>query len=365
MRVFFAAGGTAGHINPAIAIAEIIKNKYPNACFLFAACKNSMEERILTQAGYEITYINIHGIKRKSPIKNLRLLKEIPLSIYHAKRMIRSFSPDIVIGTGGYLSYPIVHAAQKLKIKTALHESNAAPGLTTKLLSKRANAVMVSMEAAFAQFPEGTQCYHVGTPLRSSFISTNAYTARKALGITKDQFFILSFGGSLGAEALNQCCINLMQELPREYKNLIWVHATGEKNFPFVIKKLQETGRKLPEGCSILPYIHNMAEYMAAADVVICRSGASTLAELSCLGKPSLLVPYPYATQNHQLKNAEAMANLGGAFLVHEDADMQVKVKRDILRLLHDRSARHLMGSRARLLQGDNTSKKILEALKI
>ncbi len=365
MRVFFAAGGTAGHINPAIAISEIIKTKYPDARFIFAACPNSMEERILTTAGYEITYLNIHGLKRKLSLQNMRLLAEIPLAVQRAKSSIKAFAPDIVIGTGGYISYPVLRAAKALNIKTALHESNATPGLSAKLLAKKTDVVMVSMEAAITQFPKGISCCHVGTPLRNSFQMTNRFAARKKLGLPPAQPLILSFGGSLGAEALNNSCIQLMLDMASQANPPIWIHATGEKNYHRVIEYIQKTGRTPPRTCRILPYIHNMAEYMVAADVVICRSGASTLAELSYLGKPSLLVPYPYATQNHQFKNAQAMESIGGGFVIPEGEAMTEEMKSKLSRLLRDSNLRHLMGARAKDLQGYNTPQKILNALHI
>ena len=365
MRVFFAAGGTAGHIYPAIAIAEIIKSKYKDAEFLFAACHDSMEERMLQKEGYQTVYLNIHGLKRSLTLKNVRILAEVPKAIHVAKKYLRAFAPDIVIGTGGYICYPVLRAAKALHIKTALHESNAIPGLTAKLLAKKSDVVMVSMAAAAAQFSQKVNCQHVGTPLRSSFSTTNRFTARKRLGIPTDQFMILSFGGSLGAESLNKCCVNLMGELQSKTISFAWVHATGEKNYEATQSHLLSSAQTIPPSCRIVPYIHNMADYMSASDLIICRSGASTLAEISTLGKPSILIPYPNAAKDHQSMNAQAMEWLGGAYVVYEGEAMETTLKEKLQYLLGNDIVRQTMGRNARKLQGENIPSRILKALKI
>ena len=360
MRVFFAAGGTAGHIYPAIAIAEIIKNKYPSAEFLFAATKGAMEDRLLGEYGFHTTYIHIHGLKHKFSLHNLRVLAELPKAVGDAKKALQTFRPHLVIGTGGYICYPTLRAAQKLGIKTALHESNAVPGLTVKLLASKTDVLMLSFEDAAANFPSHPNCHHVGTPLRDAFGSVNRQKARAALGIPPQQLCILSFGGSLGAQMLNSTCVKLMNELGEQDDGLTWFHATGQKNYANVAEST-----KLPPNCHLLPYISDMATYMAAADLVICRAGASTLAELSTLGKPSILVPYPHATKQHQLKNALSMQRLGGALVVEENEDFDLRLKEALYTFKVDPQKRNYMGMRARLLQGVNVEQKILSSLGI
>jgi len=322
VRILLAGGGTGGHINPAISIANEIKLHNPDAEFLFAATPHGMENTLVPKAGYEVAHIKVAGFKRSlSPanlIHNFKALGYLMTASSRAKKIITDFKPDAVIGTGGYLSGPVLLAAQKMKIPTFIHEANAFPGVTTKALAKNADVIMLAFPEAKKHLPEDKHYEIVGMPVRQEFITTSKSEARKELGID-DNFTILSFGGSQGALKINEIAADIMQ----------WHHKKGEINhihgygkhgkdtFPMMLKERNIDISKSTR-IEIKEYIDNMHLYVAAADIVISRAGASTVMELEVAGKASVLVPYPYATENHQFHNAKALADADASILVEE-----------------------------------------------
>ncbi|MGN0551175.1 MAG: undecaprenyldiphospho-muramoylpentapeptide beta-N-acetylglucosaminyltransferase [Acutalibacteraceae bacterium] len=321
MRIIFAGGGTAGHINPALAVAGFIREKMPDAEILYIGAKGGMEERLVPQAGFKFKSISISGFKRSfspSAIKdNIITAKRAITASAESKKIIKEFKPDICMGTGGYVSGPVIRTAAKMGIPTVIHEQNAFPGVTTKMLSKYAKRVMLAMPAAKAHLDKNVKCVTTGNPVRGEILTADKESSRKKLELD-DRPVILSFGGSLGARKINEGVADLIARSGKDKKYQI-IHAYGQygKWFPDL---LREKGIE-PEDCKnldIREYINNMPTCMAAADLVICRAGAITLSELQAQGKPAILIPSPNVAENHQYHNAMAMANADAAVVIEE-----------------------------------------------
>ncbi|MBQ5321781.1 MAG: undecaprenyldiphospho-muramoylpentapeptide beta-N-acetylglucosaminyltransferase [Oscillospiraceae bacterium] len=339
MRVLLAGGGTGGHINPALAIANEIKKNEPDSEILFAGTPKGMEAKLVPQAGYNFTTIKVAGFQRKltpyNIYRNIKALWYLVFSGARAARIIKSFKPDIVIGTGGYVSGPIVKKAQNLGIKTAIHEQNAFPGVTTKLLAPAADAVMLAFPKAKEFLPESCKFHITGNPIRESILLARKDKSRKALGLD-DRFCLLSFGGSLGAETINRVASEVIALNIGEFNH---IHATGKYGTELVPELLKKKGiENLPSGTIVREYIDNMDECLAAADLVVCRAGAITLSELAAAGKPAVLIPSPNVAENHQFKNAKAVEE-NGAALVYEDKNIDYEaVAKDIVSLINDKN---------------------------
>ncbi len=337
MRILLAGGGTAGHINPALAIAGYVREKEPGAEILYVGAKGGMEERLVSQAGYNIKTIEISGFQRKLNFnalkKNLKTLNLIFKSSKESKKIIKEFKPDICIGTGGYVSGPVIKTAQKMKIKTLIHEQNAYPGVTNKMLSKKADKVMLAVEDAKKHMNLNCNFEVTGNPVRGEIIKTEKESARKKLGLD-ERPVILSFGGSLGARAINEAVLELLIDTSKtdKYQH---IHAYG-KYGKWILDKLRDNGVKLKEhkNLDIREYIDNMPECLAAADVVICRAGAITISELQVKGKAAILIPSPNVAENHQYHNAMALVNRNAAQIIEEknlNGKYLIKVVKQVL----------------------------------
>lgn len=322
MKVLLAGGGTAGHINPAIAIAQYIRSQQPDAKILFAGTPKGMEAELVKKAGFDFTPIKVGGFRRSLSVENLlhnmQSAYYLVTSDFAAKRIVREFQPDLVIGTGGYVSGPIVLAASKAGIRTAIHEQNAFPGVTNKILAKRVDRVYLAVEEAKKLLDPSAHCVVVGNPIRQTILKKDKAAARKELGLD-GRMCVLSFGGSLGAAVINRMAADLM-EWNSDGKKINHIHGYGRQGKELFPKLLAERGLNLEQmpGVSAREYIDNMATCLAAADLVICRSGAMTLSELEATGKPSILVPSPYVAENHQYHNAMVLVNRRAACLIQE-----------------------------------------------
>lgn len=322
MRAILTGGGTAGHINPAIAIAQEIKKQEPSSEILFIGTPNGMEAGLVQKAGFPFQGVEVQGLHRKLTIKNIahniKAVKYALMAGPAAKKIIQNFRPDIVIGTGGYVSGPVVRKAAQLGIPTAIHEQNAYPGVTNKILAKHADLIFLPVEKAKEFLPSGKQYFVVGNPVRESIIFKRKEEARKELGLDHN-LCILSYGGSLGAAKLNQIVADIM-EWHCKKGEINHIHATGKMGktvFPELLKQ-RGIDPKLYPRLDIREYIDNMDTCMAAADLVICRAGASTLSELQAAGKPSVLIPSPNVTENHQYHNAMVLAEQHAAVVIEE-----------------------------------------------
>lgn len=321
MKILLAGGGTAGHINPAIAIAGYFKQKHKDVQILFAGTPNGMEVELVKKAGFEITSIKVSGFRRSlSPeniAHNLKSLYYLCTCNSTAKKIIRDFNPDLVIGTGGYVSGPIVLTASKMGYKTAIHEQNAFPGITNKLLAKKVDRVFLAVEEAKKMLECKNEPIVVGNPIRQSVIFKTKESAKKELGLD-DRMCILSFGGSLGADIINKMAVDLIEWNKDGKVNHIHAYGRlGKELFPKLIKD-KDIDLSIMPFENVREYIDNMDTCLAASDLVICRSGAMTLSELQATGKASVLVPSPYVAENHQYHNAMVLVNNNAAKLIEE-----------------------------------------------
>ena len=315
MRVLLSGGGTAGHINPAIAIADLIKRKAKDSEIAFVGTPNGMENRLVAAAGYPMLHIRVEGLSRSLSPKNLRAAWLALTSIGAAKRILADFSPDIVIGTGGYVCFPILYAASAAGIPCALHESNAFPGLTTRRLAPRMDGIWLNFAETEKELPRGcVKPIHTGNPLRESFAKYTKEEARKKLGISSQKKLLLSFGGSLGAERLNEAMLRFMKEAQKSVPELTVIHACGIKHYD-ACRTAFGANRA---SSRLLPYIDDMPLYMTAADLLVCRAGAMTISELALCGRCAILVPSPYVANDHQRKNARILCEKEAAFCVEE-----------------------------------------------
>ena len=322
MKLLFAGGGTAGHINPALAIAQYIKQHHPEADIRFVITRNGLESRLVPQAGFETFEMDIRGFSRQVSLQgmkyNLSTGTKVLTSMCRASRILKEFRPDLVVGTGGYVSGPILYKAARMGIPTAVHESNAYPGVTVKLLSRYVDRVLMGAEDAMKYIKRKNRCVVVGNPVREEFLYTKKEEARKTLGLD-ERPLILSYGGSLGAQSINRAVADLMAAHSGQ-KRCYHIHSAGKNNAQFVQDLLAQKGVDLNENPQIMlrEYIDDMGLWFAAADLVICRSGSMTISELEVMGKASILIPYPYAAENHQYYNALALADRGAAELIED-----------------------------------------------
>ena len=318
MKILFAGGGTAGHINPALAIADYVKKRHPDAQISYIGTAEKLEAKLVPAKGYDFYTIKVAGFRRslspKAIIHNISALKLAATYLLSALKIIKKINPDIVIGTGGYVSGPVLKAAQKLGIKTAIHEQNAFPGVTTKMLAPNADKVMLAMGEAKKYLKLKKEPVITGNPIRSELLSIDRETARQRLGLD-DKPLILSFGGSLGAKRLNEAVADVIKWHNGTNK-YYHIHGTGKAGYEAMLESLKDT--KLSNDIKIREYIDDMDVCMAAADLVICRAGAITLGELQACGKPSILIPSPYVAENHQYHNALTLKKDGAAELIEE-----------------------------------------------
>ncbi len=323
MKFLFTCGGTAGHINPALGVAGRIRELLPDSEFLFVGAKGKMETELVPREGYDIVTVEItnlrRGFKPDQIVHNLKTIRNVVVSMNQAKKIIRDFQPDVAVGTGGYVCYPVLRAAHKLGVPTAIHESNAVPGLTTKLLSKLVDQIMVGFEEAKANYSCPEKVLVTGTPVRSDFQNLDKAIARTELGIPADQPLVVSVWGSLGATKMNQVIAEMIALAAKDPKFRL-IHSAGKRGYETMRKDLAARGLADSDalGFEVREYIYDMSRVMAAADIVMCRSGASTLSELTAMGKPALLVPSPNVTGNHQEKNARVLEAAGGAKVLLE-----------------------------------------------
>lgn len=316
MKVIIAAAGTGGHINPGIAIANKIREMEPNSKVIFIGTNRGLEVDLVPRAGYELKTINAYGIERKITLENIKNLYSTIRSIKEAKKIIKEFSPDIVIGTGGYICMPVIIAANKMKIPTLLHESNAFPGVSVKLLSKKVDEVLVGFEDAKERLPKAKKVVVTGNPTKikkNNFTSDKRALIIKNIGLQVDKPIVLVFGGSQGAKSINESFIDIINNKKNANYQIIW--ATGPTQYEEIKEKLNMDIEHIPN-VKIIPYIYNMEEVMSAVDLVICRSGAMTITEISIIGKPAIFIPFPYATENHQEYNAKVLEKVGAAKII-------------------------------------------------
>lgn len=359
MRVILTGGGSAGHVNPALAIANIIKVNEPESEIIFVGTSKGLENDLVPKAGYELRHVEISGIARSLSPSNIKTAFRVLTSPRKAKKLIKEFSPDIVIGTGGYACWPSLTAAAKMGIPTVLHEANATPGVAVRQLCGKMDVVMTNFKETADKLSDKQRAMHVGMPMRGEFDSISKSEARKKLGISDDKIVILSFGGSLGAPMVNRAALEIMQNFSSVNENVVHYHSSGSREYDNMMKEYGE--RKIGDCDSIelSPYIYDMSFKMAAADIVICRAGAMTLAELARMRATAVLIPSPNVTDNHQYKNAKVLADAGAAVIIEEkefDGDI---VSNTVKRLAADKTLRKQMSENIGKFYDMETGKKI------
>ena len=321
-RVIFTCGGTAGHVNPAIAVAQLMAEKNPQIKILFVGAERGLEKDLIPKAGYEFRTVHISSFHRSlkpAEIKhNLVSLYNMVRSPAEARSILKEFRPDAVIGTGGYASFPMVKAAARAHIPTAVHESNSVPGLTTRMLEEYADVIMVGFEDCRQHYRHPERIMVTGTPVRGDFFEKTPLEARQNLAFDDGRPVVVSFWGSLGASHMNECMVDFFRREDAEGYPFRHIHAVGKGGWEAMEQKLRELGLPKSDRLDVRQYIYDMDVVMAAADVVLCRAGASTISELTALGKPTVMVPSPYVTNNHQEKNARLLEKHGGAVVITE-----------------------------------------------
>ncbi len=317
MRVILSGGGTGGHIYPAMAIAEQCKIDFPDSEFLYIGSERGLEKDIVPKSGMHFESIEITGFKRKLSWDNVRTIIRFFKGAAKAKKIITSFQPDIVIGTGGYVCGPVVYAAAKLGVPTLIHEQNVIPGLTNHFLSRYVDCVAVSFEGSEKQFPKAKSVVYTGNPRATAVANADAKEGFVSLGLPVDSRIVVVVGGSQGAKAINRAMIEMVP-LIEQLSGIHFIYVTGNTYYDSTSETIQKQNPQVPSNLKIVPYVHNMPEVLAATDLIASRAGASFLSEITSLGIPSILIPSPNVTNNHQEKNARWLLEEGAAELVLE-----------------------------------------------
>lgn len=344
MRVLLTGGGTAGHINPAIAIANYIKEKEPQSEFLFVGTQHGLEKNLVPKCGYKIKFIEVMGLRRSLSLENVKVFVNYVKSIAESRKIIKEFKPDVVVGTGGYVCAPVINEAVRLNIPTLIHEQNVFPGLAIKMLSKKANITAISFKETESLL-KAKKMVLTGNPLRPSLFTKHDIDVLRANYNFDEKPIVLMFGGSLGAPKMNEALVQMLSDNGIAGFNLI--AATGERHYEKVCQDLKTRGVNLNaiRNVAIVPYIYNMEEIFFAADVIVGRAGAITVSEITALGKAAVLVPSPYVAHNHQEYNARYLEKNGAARVIVESSLTGEKLYKEISLVLQNNAVLKKMQS--------------------
>ncbi|WP_019391728.1 undecaprenyldiphospho-muramoylpentapeptide beta-N-acetylglucosaminyltransferase [Priestia filamentosa] len=313
MKVIVSGGGTGGHIYPALALIREIQKQETNTEVLYIGSEKGLESDIVKRAGIPFRAIEISGFKRKLSFDNVKTVARFLKGVSKSKKYIKEFKPDVVIGTGGYVCGPVVYAASKLGVPTVIHEQNSVPGLTNKFLSKYVDKVAVCFEQAEAFFPS-EKVVMTGNPRASEVLNQDGVKGKNDVGLSLNKKSVLIVGGSRGARPINDALLSVIKEAGQKPYEFLYV--TGDVHYERVVKQLEEAGAQ--GNVIVKPFLHNMPEVLSGVDLIVARAGATTLSEITALGLPSILVPSPYVTNNHQEKNARALSDNDAATLCLE-----------------------------------------------
>ena len=367
MNIVFVAGGTGGHINPALAIAGTIKEKFPDTNISFIGNRTGMEASLVPKAGYDFYPIDVAGFQRKISLNNIKrnavAVYRVFKSTAQSGKILNELKPDVVVGTGGYTCGPVLRKAAKMGIKTATHEQNAFPGVTTKTLCKYVDEIMVAMPEAIQRLPKDRKYVVTGNPVRSSIISTTREQARKALGLD-NRPMILSLGGSLGARAVNEAVADVLAWHSND-KKYYHFHAIGKFGMQWMPELLHKKGVDYEnmDNLRISEYIYDMDLCMAAADLVINRAGASTISELQVKGMPSILIPSPNVAENHQFYNAKTLSDNGAAILIEEKDLSGETLIEAVKSVIDDKEKLQQMGENAKKTAVFDANERIVDVI--
>ena len=369
MRVIIAAAGTAGHINPGIAIANEIKEKQKDSEIIFIGTTRGLENDLVPKAGYELKTIDAYGLSKKISIDNIKKVCKTLRGYSQAKKIIKEFKPDIVIGTGGYICGATISAAHNLDIPTMLHESNAFPGKAVRMLAKKTDTILVSFQDAKNRIKKAKNIVFTGTPIKiqkKDYGIDGKNSIIKSAGLSAIKPIVLIFGGSQGAQKINEAILGILEKNLNKNYQIIW--ATGPKQYDILKDKLQEKNININniQNTKIVPYIYNMEEIMNVSDLIVARSGAMTITEISNLGKPSILIPLPNVSGNHQLYNAKVLENVGAAKIILND-DLNSKILNNSIEeiVLNKNKIEEMSKNALKVATSDATKKIYNEVLKI
>lgn len=315
MRIIISGGGTGGHIYPALATINKLRALKPDTAVLYIGSERGLEGKIVPDAGYDFASVKVQGFKRSLSPDNFKTVYLFLKAVHESERLIRKFKPDVVVGTGGYVSGPVVYAAQRLGIPTVIHEQNSVIGVTNRFLARKITKVGVAFPAALAAFKPDLATV-VGNPRAQEVVETNGDYDWQGLGLKAGQPTVLIFGGSQGALKLNHAMIDAIKVFNRSKYQVIFV--TGAKRYAEVNEEITSKGINVADNIAVVPYINNMPQLMPQVDLIVGRAGATSIAEQTALGKPMVLIPSPYVTNDHQTKNAQALVDVGAASLITE-----------------------------------------------
>ena len=367
MRVIIAAAGTAGHINPGLAIANKIKEEEQNSEIIFIGTTRGLENDLVPRAGYEVKTIEAYGLSKEISISNFKKIYKTLTATGKARKIIKQFKPDIVIGAGGYICGPVVWAAKKEKIPVVLHESNAFPGKAVKMLASKADTVLISFEEARNRIPKAKNIVFTGTPVKIKKQNYTKEEKNKILNnenLSSDLPIVLVFGGSQGAQKINEAIIGILENNQNKDYQIMW--ATGPKQYEIIKQELKNKNIDIEKvkNAKIVPYIYNMEEVMNISDIIVARSGAMTITEISNLGKPSILIPLPNVSQDHQLYNAKVLENIGAANIILNNELSKENLSETIEKIVNDNKLMKNMGEKAYSKSVHNVQEKIYKEIK-
>ena len=348
MRVLLSGGGTGGHVYPAIAIANRIKEQYPDAEIVFVGTDKGIESEIVPKYGYELKTVTVQGFKRKIDFDNVKRVFKLFKGLEQSRKLVKKFKPDIVIGTGGYVSGPVLFNAAMSKVPTVIHEQNSFPGVTNKILSKVVTKVLTSFEDSHERFPEGSREKLVltGNPVRKEILLARKNIARRNLGISEDKKMVLCYGGSGGSKEINDAMKLVIENMVKE--DIAFIFATGKYYYEEFVKSIDYLNLKPYQ--KVVPYLEDMANALAASDLVIGSAGAISLAEITALGKPSIIIPKAYTAENHQEYNAKSIESKGAGIAILEKDLTPKTLNETVFRVLGDKEL---------LINMENASKEI------
>lgn len=362
LRFVLAGGGTSGHINPALAIAEQLRHDHPDAEICFYGTARGLESNLVPRAGFDFIAIRARGLPTRLSPDLFRALADYAAGYRQCRRLLREFRPNAVIGTGGYVCSPVVAAASSLRIPVLLHEQNAFPGRSNRLMARRSQAICVSFPGTEKRFSTHASITLTGNPVREVFFRQDRQSARTALGLDQNQPVILAIGGSLGARTINQAVLGLdftTDVLPGGLKPKL-ILAAGKQHYLAVVASAATEGKTWLD---VHEYLFDIHLYMAAANLLICRSGAMTCMELAALGRPAILVPYPFAANDHQTYNARVLADAGAAVLCPDHALQSDWLAAALKDLFHDPERLAGMGQAAAGLARPDATLEICRVL--
>jgi UDP-N-acetylglucosamine--N-acetylmuramyl-(pentapeptide) pyrophosphoryl-undecaprenol N-acetylglucosamine transferase len=359
-RILLSGGGTGGHIYPALAIARAVKRRYPDVEIAYIGTETGLESRIVPKEGNIRFYtVEIQGFKRSISWENVNTIRKFLRAVRKSKEYIQEFKPDVVVGTGGYVSGPAVYAAYQLGVPTLIHEQNVVLGLTTQFLSRFVDVVAISLEDSQKYLSRANRIVFTGNPRATEVVQANAAAGRKSLGITDPHRpIILFFGGSRGAKAINEAVLQIIPHM-KEMPHVQFVYVTGEVHYDSICRQIPDDVPNL----DVKPFIYNMPDVLAATYLVVGRAGASTLAELTALGLPSILIPSPYVTNNHQEANARWLEEQGASKMLLESECTGENLWREVKRLIENTDEHHAMSEAARRLGRPQAAEVLVDEL--